>query len=1473
MNLPRLPPPPKPIQTDDTRSAQSGLPSDIPSPSIPNHNVNFSSFEPSAPNSARKSISSQSKNMNIPISPPPRPLSPPPKPVSPFPSSSGSVVPPPPPGPPKARAPPPPPPSAARLSPRSEESAPETKAPAEDILQTKPFSPVQIKRKSISQDSVVPRSNDESSYRDSIKDLESEIEETVTQTELLSQEEINREEEEDDEPENENKGPKFVHPKRQSRLQALTSEMGEISSKRQSVLRVQNHENNSGDGTTGENTRGSVYATRNSVFSAREDLVQNTFDWKRSSVIDLLDTSSVKSSSKKDGGEGSPFLTYPSNSSYQQGPGDSDRKSPNHSSHSSLVTPIHPPHGTPPTNSHPTGPQAFSSFSKLFPEVRSLSPVPTSSSSAERHIRSPLEWKISETDLQNKIKETLHEVKESLTTQLQAFANQFIKLEKVSSEEHLAQCLKFVSDSKVPPNKQLLSPKNSKSDNKQLPVSPAAASSSSSTSNKDKASKQFMMNINSIGTLSWNDLRQILKLNNMILQYNSLAMKEDAKLFTETKGHMNKEHSASSSSPNRGIISSSSNLTSSPSPVPPTYHGSSSPVNNAASFMETLTSNVHNNASATGTATNLTTGTNLFNELDYDLPTIANNLENNPSNVTLKKQYLMKKIEFELLKPKKLSQQRSLESAINFFNQFLQQNEQLLLHSITIYDQFLNYFLKQSQEKITNECVELSKFFNENTMGNMKELLKNHYEKQKDHLLNIQEQLYLNNLTNNEKLIHFFQEKFQTNNKIMEEIALQYHGNDSEESNDNNKNQQDKYSSRNYSEEVRRFYYSKMDSSLYNVYEKIFDNIQNDPLFHAKQEHDNEIFNLKRNIFDWKLKFKQQLEDRLNYMEIMMNDHYMTYLEDLYKEIESLLKSESLLSLYSQKLDYHLDNLIYRHEHALIGLSDLYALKHYKLFGNEAKKKWLLKRSSAISKDTNNNSESKSEEKQKKPLSAQQQQQQRKEAELSLTDDDLTNLSKQQNVLSIGTSIRGLATLAGLSKEQTAEIMSQLYESSLKNSKIKNYGSSLYQSGLKASDIMPEEETMHRDGGKNNEDGKEASYSFSNQRHIPASRQQFYAKRLSQQQPGAASPPVSASPVPSSNPVHNTSFLADPVGRTEEQQQKPLLSRNASKAMSPPPVTNNNPSSTTEPVEEYFDGSELFSNLDFAAKNVFTKSVYNMSQFMDNNNNSSFNLNNHLEERKALKSVSSMTHMDVTTNANDLHRLLTAEGKKSSFRLDDDNSNNNRPPTTTTNSSSDIKAAAKKQLTLDTELDFTKPLEQFQQQAEEHEQNRRASSSATLGPKKLSRKPSQSMMMMINLFDEKEKDETVLPLPSPAKVERQQEIATIQTKALVRNNPIHELVLDDTIIPSPVTSPIIAGKSPRGILKKTTTFATNVLTISEKNEVKMENMQKQPAMESKKQSAPVPAASAPAPEAPSTSELKDRKNKLAGLLAKNFAMR
>jgi hypothetical protein len=479
-----------------------------------------------------------------------------------------------------------------------------------------------------------------------------------------------------------------------------------VANRKGSIVKRQSILLSSGSGAD-NNARSSVYAGRNSLFSGKDEIMINTFDWKRASMVGTnngeegVDPSSTDT--KKVVSPAASIASITSNrsntnSSIQQkkalfstpSPHGSIRSEESGSAFFGSLTANGSNDGkeggevfslfrkidtTPPTKDNNGGGSSpknvFSSYSKLFPDVVSYSPTNLAGSDGGK--QSSLFENLTEAEVTKKVKETLHELKEDLSAQFQLFANYTMKLENASSEEHLQDCLKFINVNSNKGNTTSSASSSSSSSaaaavssllNEHLsslthssPVRTRTLSSSSATTlsspdMKTNSGRKTLLkkktlsasslaaasSNNSDSSLTWNDLRQILKLNNMVLQYNSDLMKPD------------------------NVASSSSIAVSPPSsvPLPPSL------------TTATAVANLLSNSSAANIATNRSHLESIYNSLPSNQSNPFSNssiIDNPPSafastpsvpivvdpsspsgsaseeSIAMKKEYLLKKIE------------------------------------------------------------------------------------------------------------------------------------------------------------------------------------------------------------------------------------------------------------------------------------------------------------------------------------------------------------------------------------------------------------------------------------------------------------------------------------------------------------------------------------------------------------------------------------------------------------------------------------------------------------------------------------------------------------------------------------------------------------------------------------------------------------------------------------------------------------
>eukprot|EP01040_Poterioochromonas_malhamensis_P000881 gene881-934_t len=824
--------------------------------------------------------------------------------------------------------------------------------------------------------------------------------------------------------------------------------------------------------------RNSHYHARKSIFSGDDEVKLNTFDWKRNSaVFGGTPIDSVAGSKSQ-----SPVPTSKPEETKIQPPippaventkrlslffGSVDHLE-------ALGSGAASPHRSDPDSTTISPSPKFSSFSKLFPEVQALSPVqaeiarfsPTAITPPPMPTANPFYQKINEGEYVNKIKECLHELKEQLTTQLQQFANYTMQLEKASSDQHLKDCLQFVGHSssssstlldgnhQLPSEPLKVSPTTKQSPRKANDGNKTPTSSPTKTPTKSKSSPTAHSTPSASTNLTWSDVKQILRLNNMVLQYNSNVMKEDQRL--QEGGN-----SATSAAPGGG----NSAVTPNPQSAP--------------------TAGTINNPSGPG---------NTANEGNPIIPVIAAS-ESEGSSIAMKKQYLLKKIELDLLKPKKLSQQRSFESAANSFEQYLQQYEQLLLHQITIYDNFLQEFINTSYDILEKEMKELDDLFYHHSYQSLHHLLEMNFNQQKNRLINIQQQLSKQGKEFQKHRMMKYEQQWSKNLLVMKEIQEQYNtplpssSSPSLTTTTTTKHHKSASmsSTQHHYHQVKQYYLNKIDQTISQTYENIYYKLEKDELFNQKQYYQDELFQYKRNIFQWKWKYQQMMEDRINYIEIIMNSYYLSYLEELYDEIHLLYEYNSKLYFYYEKLNYHLENLIYKHEQRKVTDEDMHNLKYYYMVTPSHGRK-----AQSQSNNGSNNQQSSVTQGTRKEGNSQHQalDQQGKGKDENHTEDIGSGRMMQKenrNILAIGTHIRSLAMMAGLSSEDTADIMDQLYAATTKG---KGLGSDVPQTK------------------KEEKAGLSNSAIPSATRNINTSKHQYHIKNLKKPPPPPPPPPA-----------------------------------------------------------------------------------------------------------------------------------------------------------------------------------------------------------------------------------------------------------------------------------------------------------------------------------------------------------------------------
>lgn len=341
--------------------------------------------------------------------------------------------------------------------------------------------------------------------------------------------------------------------------------------------------------------------------------------------------------------------------------------------------------------------------------------------------------------------------------------------------------------------------------------------------------------------------------------------------------------------------------------------------------------------------------------------------------------FLLEKIEHVLATPTKLSFARSLESANQCLNQFYQGKEQLLLHHIAFYDEKINEFIQNAKRELSDVQTDISIHYQGYEKSKQAMIIT--YEQMKEQYQQAFTTLHIDTDEHWKLTSHLLDHILSWGNDKMKEIATAYHQNDE-------------------LVKKRDVLFEKIDSLLMKCYENVYERIRQDDDYYSRSEQFLEKLNrYKRAVFTWKQQHSQSMEERLSYIQSVIDGYYMSIVEDLLEEKSELLHLHCRLEQYDMNLKHYLNEFFMRE----------------------------------------NNSRQKQRLMNNKSMTQQQQQQQMQGGRVVLEEIDMEALlrfqtfgppNQRQNVLKLGTSLRAAANLAGLTKSETAQLMEDLLKAS-----------------------------------------------------------------------------------------------------------------------------------------------------------------------------------------------------------------------------------------------------------------------------------------------------------------------------------------------------------------------------------------------------------------------------------------------------------
>ena len=315
--------------------------------------------------------------------------------------------------------------------------------------------------------------------------------------------------------------------------------------------------------------------------------------------------------------------------------------------------------------------------------------------------------------------------------------------------------------------------------------------------------------------------------------------------------------------------------------------------------------------------------------------------------------FLLEKIEQVLSGPSKLSFARSLESASQCLDQYYQGQEQLLLHQVAFYDEKLNEFIHKAKRQVSDVQSDISIHYQGYEKSKQAMLIT--YEQMKHKYEKAFTTIHVDADEHWKLTSHLLDHILTWGSEKMKEIAAVYHNNDELVT-------------------KRDDLFENIDSLLMNCYAKVYDRISNDDDYcHRSEQFFEKINRIKRSVFAWRQQHTQSMEDRLSYIQLVMDGYYMSILEDLIDEKSELLRLQFMLEQYDGNLKQYLNEFFLRENkqkrNKVLEDIDLEALLKFQTFGPP---------------------------------------------------------QQRQNILKLGTSLRASANAAGLSKAETVQLMQEL---------------------------------------------------------------------------------------------------------------------------------------------------------------------------------------------------------------------------------------------------------------------------------------------------------------------------------------------------------------------------------------------------------------------------------------------------------------
>lgn len=339
------------------------------------------------------------------------------------------------------------------------------------------------------------------------------------------------------------------------------------------------------------------------------------------------------------------------------------------------------------------------------------------------------------------------------------------------------------------------------------------------------------------------------------------------------------------------------------------------------------------------------------------------------ANAKKERDDLLIKIERELSQPRKLSEQKNVEAALHGLSEYFQQGEHLFLHCIAGYDEAVHDFLLKVPAMIKSTQGEVHREFQVTDI--IHDEIRVAYQQQVTSHLQAQ-QLQREHQQTNEAL------KLKLIKEATMDFALQ---------------RQKEVIERNQQNETldafRQEQLDLVDETILQSYKGIYQRLQDTSQYIAQENMHERLNTIRYAILLWKQQYAKRLEDRLNSIELVTEGYYITLIEELIEQMMDLRKLHTLGDIYRQKLEAYLSSLEFKDSRKSLPEDDAKALAMLQVFPSKYS-------SSMIINGQNNKQQPQS----------------------------------PQSILGLGTSLRCLAANAGISSEDTAQLLTYLLISS-----------------------------------------------------------------------------------------------------------------------------------------------------------------------------------------------------------------------------------------------------------------------------------------------------------------------------------------------------------------------------------------------------------------------------------------------------------